>query len=264
MQRFARRWGRLYRDDREAVRMSGENWQRQLQYQPPMSKRQFDVLARLLEAKQADALWIELDDIDPRTTRKLMEEDLIFKSEHETGTRYKITFRGEKVYKAYAAPNYRTDGLCPNCEREPVHYYSTGRRAGYCKACLRAQSRRRYQLRIYGVPEGRMCSRCHKRPVHVQSSGRVITYCLHCKNVRSRREKKRLHKKRLKLIQAGMVLLCTRPGCTRPRHVTANCVNDLCREHYREWHNDYRHRKRAVTPVKKPGRPRKSLSIEGV
>jgi len=239
--------------------MSGENWQRKLQNYPPMSKKQHDVLGRLLAAKQADILWLELDDVYAHTLRTLFERDLIFKSEHETGTRYKITLRGEKAYKAYAKPTNRRDGICPNCEREPVHYYSTGRRAGYCKACLIQQQRRRYRLRIYGPPVGRLCSRCHKRPVHVRSSGRTISYCLHCQNVRQRRAKKRWHKKRLKQIQAGAVLLCTRPGCTNPRYTTPSCVYDWCHTHYREWYNDYRHRKRAVTPLKKPGRPRKAV-----
>lgn len=92
-----------------------------------------------------------------------------------------------------------------------------------------------------------MCSRCGKRPVHVRASGRVITYCLHCNNLIKRRAKKRWHKNKLKRIQAGEVLLCTRPGCTHPRHYTSKTVSELCLEHYREWHNDYRQRKRLET-----------------
>ncbi|GEM_PF-6664970 len=237
--------------------MSDENWQRKLQNYPPMSKKQHDVLGRLMAAKQADALWIELDGVDPRTTRALFERDLIFKSEHETGTRYKITLRGEKAYKAYLKPRRRSDGICPRCGCEPVHHSASGKSAGYCKSCVSKIYKRRYELNINQRRHDRLCARCHKFPVYVRKSGRAIAYCLSCYRVRGRKQHRKRRKQEYKRLLAGEKLLC--PKCGQPRYVTGRTIQDYCFQHYSEYRRArYRKSREGVQP-KPLGRPRKAV-----
>lgn len=165
--------------------------------------------------------------------------------------------RGLNALHIFEEPTRRYDDLCPSCCERPKHHYSTGRKAGYCKECLKNSSRRRYKLKLYGIRHDRMCSRCHKFPVHVRPSGRAITYCLHCKNVLGRREKKRMHKRNIRRIANGELLPCRREGCNEQRYHSDNTVYDYCYAHYREYMNDYHQRKAASRPKKPIGRPKK-------
>ena len=232
-------------------------WERQIDPWPLMTSNMMDVLDYLRRAKQDGWPFVPVEDIDPRTLRALFNRDWIFESTGPDGSRYCITERGERAYKVYEQPTRRNDDICPTCGIRPRHVSQSGRKDGYCLECGNESKRKAYRLKRPGKNPQSMCPRCHKRPRHVYASGRACTYCLHCKNLRSRHGKKRWHKEKLKRVQAGEVLICTRPGCTRPRHVTPSCVYDLCREHYREWHNDYRHRKKAGRVPGKPGRPPK-------
>lgn len=233
-------------------------WSRQRDPWPVMTSNMMAVLDYLRQAKQKEWPFVLVEDVDRRTLQALVDRDWVFESVAADGSRYSITERGERAYKAYEKPLRRNDGICPTCGIRPKHVTKSGIKIGYCLECDAEAKRGAYRLRRPKVKDGRMCSRCGKRPVHVLAGGRPISYCLHCKNLRNRRGKKRWRKDKLKRVQTGEVLICTRPGCTRPRHVTPSSVYELCREHYREWHNEYRHRKRALTPAKKGGRPRKS------
>lgn len=228
-----------------------------------ISYLQAQVLKFMSDAKKDGWPALPLDEVHGSTIKVLLREGWIISTDGQDGTRYHITFEGERAAKLGNLPvqPYRFDGICPRCCERPRAMRSTGKLAPYCGECNRESGRRKYALGIDTAKPGRMCSRCKKRPVLTRSSGRTITYCRHCKNVLNRRAKKRWHKQKLERIRNGEVLLCTRPGCTNPRHHTERTVSELCHDHYREWHNDYRHRRRAVTPPGKPGRPRKTETV---
>lgn len=224
---------------------------------PLMTPYMLGVLQHLRQSKADGWPYVLVPDVCKATLVALFERDWIFASPGSDGARYGITERGERALKVYEAPGHRYDGICPTCGLRPKHVSKSGRQDGYCLECGNASKRRAYRLKRPTVKVGRMCSRCHKRPVHVLSGGRAISYCLRCKNLRNRKAKKNYRKHNARMARLGIVKTCTRPGCTRPRHVTPSSVYELCREHYREWYNDYRHRKRALTPAKKGGRPPK-------
>jgi hypothetical protein len=231
-------------------------WRRDL---PSMTSNMMPVLQFLREAKQQGWAFQLLVDVNKKTRRVLTERDWIFESKGPDGLKYAITERGLNALKVYEPVLKRDDGICPTCNEQPVHYYSTGRKAGYCKECLCDLARRRYKRAGNGIRQDRMCSRCRKFPVHVRPSGRAITYCMHCKNVLGRRQKKRMHRRNIKRIQNGEFLKCGREGCNEPRYHSENTVYDWCHQHYREYINDYMHRKNAGKPAGKIGRPKKVI-----
>lgn len=208
-----------------------------------MSAKGLNVLNHLADAKAKGWPFVPLT-AHGRTLRALFNADLIDISPGDDGARYKITARGERTRLAYLKLTNRTDGICPRCGINARPVNSAGKVNPYCNPCKKVIDARKYKLMRPTVKAGRMCSRCHKRPVHVRPSGRIITYCLHCNNLLKRHAKKRCRKHNARLAAKGIVKNCTRPGCTRPRHATANQVSELCLEHYREWHNAYRQRRR--------------------
>jgi hypothetical protein len=220
------------------------------------------ILQFLEQSKQADYEFVELPKVHPKTLRVMAERDWIFASTGIDGsTRYKITYRGVQALHIFEQHPRRFDNLCPSCCERPKHVYGTGRKAGYCRECLRDLAIRRYKRAGYGIRADRMCSRCRKFPVYVRPSGKVITYCLHCKNVMNRREKKRAHKRNLRRIAAGELIPCIRPGCNEPRYHSQKTVYDYCYAHYREYMNEYCRRKAAARPKKPIGRPKKVTTI---
>lgn len=224
---------------------SPNNWQRKLQGFAPMSALSMNVLSYLLEAKAQGWPFVPLPDVHARTLKALFETDLIDVSHGDDGTRYKITVRGERTRQAYLTPVQRRDGLCPDCGLRPRRVTESGRVEGYCLTCASKSKRRAYKLKRPSHNPDSPCSRCHKRKRHVSSGGHVLAFCLHCKNLLNRKRKKRDNKRDVQRARTGEVRLCSRPGCTRQRHVTASCVYVWCREHYREWYNAYRHAKKA-------------------
>jgi len=234
-------------------------WTRQIDPWPLMTSNMMTVLEFLQQAQAEGWEFVSVDSVPPQTLKSLVNRDWIFASAGADGTRYKITDRGRRAFKAYSqTPPHRFDDICPTCQIRPKHVRKSGMKEAYCLECANETKRKAYALKRPNVKEGRMCSRCGKRPVHTHSGGRAITYCLHCKNVRNRRRKRQDRKKDVALAQQGVVKLCARPGCTRPRHVSPSSVLDWCREHYREWYNEYRHKKKAGRTPGKIGRPRKS------
>lgn len=237
---------------------SPNNWQRKLQGFAPMSAKGLVVLNYLAESMARDWPFVCLDGIHRRTIQHLFEADLIAESKGADGSRYKITARGERTRQAYLKPARRNDGLCPTCGIRMRHITRSGRVDGYCIVCGAASKRRAYRLKRPQHNPDRPCSRCSKQPVYVTRSGRVSTYCQKCKNMLNRRRKKQDNKRNVRRARSGEVPVCSRPGCTRPRHVTPSCVYVWCREHYREWVNSYRHAKKAGRVPGRIGRPRKA------
>src|SRR5690242_4509009 len=119
-----------------------DNWQRRLQGYAPMSAKSMAVLQHLLVAKAQEWPFVSLDHVHKRTLNALFEADLIAESIGADGVRYKITARGERTLQAYSRPSRRTDGICPTCGERPKFFYSTGRRAGYCRECEAELTRR--------------------------------------------------------------------------------------------------------------------------
>ena len=233
------------------------NWKQRHRHGMCMSHKQMTILQFLEQSKRAGFEFAELPKIDPRTLRSMAEQDWIFASPGLDGIRYKITARGLKALHIFEQPTRRFDDMCPSCCEQPKHRYSSGRKAGYCRECLRDLAKRQYKRKGYGIRQDRMCSRCGKFPVYVRPSGRAITYCLHCKNVMNRREKRRAHKRNIARIAAGEHIPCIRAGCNEPRYHSENTVYDYCYAHYREYMNDYYRRKAANRPKKPIGRPKK-------
>lgn len=229
-----------------------------------ITDRQAAVLKFMADALREDWVWLALDKVHGKTIKTLLSHGWITDNAGADGVRYRITLNGRRALRLYQLPkeSRRRDGICPRCGERSKRMRRSGKLAPYCTICERASSARKYALKINNSRKDRLCSRCKKRRVLTRPSGRTLSYCRQCSNLLKRRGKKRWNAQKMKRIQSGEVLLCTRPGCTRPRHVTTNTVNDLCLEHYREWHNAYRQRKRAVTPARKAGRPRKEQAIE--
>ena len=226
-----------------------ENWKQRHRYGMTMSQRQMQILQFLEQSKRQGFEFVTLPKLHPKTLRVMQEQDWIFASPGEDGTRYKITLRGIKALRIFEQPTRRFDDLCPNCCDRPKHRYSTGTKAGYCLDCIHELAARAYKRRGYGIRPDRLCSRCHKFPVYVRPSGKVLTYCLHCKNVMNRREKKRAHRRNLARIANGEHIPCICKGCNEPRYHTQKIVYDYCYAHYREMQNDYNRRKKASLSV---------------
>ena len=108
---------------------------------PLMTTIMLAVLQRLRDANNDGRKFIHLDDVHGRTLRSMETRDWIFSSPGLDGTRHCITGRGLKALAVYEAPSKkRDDGLCPACGTNPIHYYATGKRAGYCERCLKTRS----------------------------------------------------------------------------------------------------------------------------
>lgn len=224
---------------------------------PRITPKMLEVLLFLRQTKADEWPCVPLENIHGLTLNALVNRDWVFKSASDVDDRYGITARGEHALKVYEPVLRRRDGICPTCGLRPKHVSPSGRVDGYCLECGNKSKRKAYKMKRPGKNPDSLCPRCKKRSRHIYASGRPCTYCLHCKNVLNRRRKKEDRKRDAQLAQQGIVKLCARPDCTRPRHVSPSGVLDWCHEHYREWYNDYRHRKRALNPPKKGGRPRK-------
>jgi len=236
---------------------SPSDWVRKIGNWPSMNSKMMRVLEYLVAAKAQGSPYVPLEDVDSRTVKALFNRDWIFVG-HD-GELYNITERGERAFHVYQQPARRNDAICPTCGIRPRHVTASGRLSAYCLECDNESKRKAYKLKRPTKNPDSLCPQCHKRQRHIYKNGRVTTYCLSCKNARNRRRKKKDRKRDVKLAQKGIVKLCARPGCTRPRHVSPSGVLDWCREHYREWYNEYRHKKKAGQPRKPIGRPRKNV-----
>lgn len=239
-------------------------WQRGRRGLPQMTSYMMPVLQFLRDAKREGWTFVALDKVHGKTLNTLLERDWVFESVGIDGSvKHSITERGLQALKVYEPKLRRDDGMCPECEGQPVHRYKSGRKAGYCKDCLSKRAKDNYVRRVGQARPDRLCSRCRKFPRYVRPSGRCIPYCLHCKNVLGRRQKRRMHKRNIKRIQNGELLPCLREGCNEQRYHSQNTVYDWCHKHYREYMNDYYKRKNEGKPPKPLGRPKKQqLSIQ--
>lgn len=230
---------------------------------PSITRRMFDVLVRLKQARDDDFPFIALEDVDPRTLRALCGEPRgwVFESPGLDGLRYTITGAGEKALKVYTPAERRGDGICPDCGIRPKHVSKGGRKYGYCQVCERKYKRN--QVRLRGgklLRSDHLCARCKKRPHVVNAKGKAIScYCRHCKNVLGRRAHKKARALLLERVRAGEFIPCSVKGCNEPRYVTANSVQEKCFKHHAEYQKAYNDKRRPGrrTGRKPTGRPRK-------
>lgn len=229
-----------------------DDWkQRQRAGMPSITRKMYNVLAFLKQAKDADYPFVPLPPgIDARTIRALCElsRGWVFASPGLDGVRYTITGAGEKALKVYTPTVKRGDGICPRCGERPRRVRKQGANIGtpapYCAACENRMARRKYRLGVDRLLPDRLCSRCRKRPRYVASTGRVYTYCRHCKNVLHRRRHRRERKFLLKRALAGEHIPCRRENCDEPRYVSGKTVQDYCYRHFREYMTAYNDRRR--------------------
>lgn len=202
-------------------------WMRTRRGEPVMSSLMLDVLLRLQAALRDDTPFIHLENVHKRTLNALLCRDYIFASPGLDGVRYKLTGRGEKAIQIYNAPPLRrSDGLCPTCGIHPIHHYSTGASAGYCKECASAYKNLQ-QKRLRKQQRGRICPDCRERECYVTSTGSLRAWCKPCMDKRRKIEREKRRRIALERVQSGEVLLCY--CCkAKPRQVTANTVQDYC------------------------------------
>lgn len=205
---------------------------------PQMTKRMYDILVMLRDAKKAGYPFVALPNVHKRTLNALtLERDWMVVSRGIDGDKYTITTRGEKALAVYEKPTRRFDKICPTCNVRPKHVNEDGYEYGYCLECYREHGRKQHALKGYQLDPDAPCSRCKKRPRMVFPSGKINTYCKHCRKVLRRGEKKRKHARLLERIAAGECLPC--PKCGAPRYHSKKVVYDWCYAHYREYQNQY-------------------------
>lgn len=221
--------------------------QRQIQRQPSMGETSMNILIYLYNTKRDGHPFAGLDGANKNSITYLTRLDLIFTSDGLDGLRYKITGRGERVMRAYLKPPKRSDGICPDCCRNPKKVYSTGRRAGYCTDCLRRTASRQCELGIDGrrtrLP-GRVCSTCRKEPCHQFPGGTYSTYCRCCLKERRRKERRQRRATLLTRVRQGEFVKCQKRGCDHPVYVAGNTVFEVCKDHHRQYMLEYNDRRR--------------------
>lgn len=222
---------------------------------PPMMK----VLLDLRAAAEADSPFIHLPGVHGNTLNSLLARDWIFASPGSDGTRYKITGRGLKALKVYEPTLRRSDGICPDCGKNPKHVAASGRVDGYCIDCLRKTQRRKYHLNIGKNPDT-LCPRCKKRPRHRQPSGSVITWCKECDRERKRDAKREKRRQQLELVHAGEFIKCRKAECVKCAHFTDKTVYDMCLDHLRAYMNEYNDRRRPGSAASKTRRTKAARS----
>lgn len=198
--------------------------------QPSMTGQMRDILVYLVKMKRAGYIWVQLKYpfAHGKTLDGLFERDWVFRSTIESGTAYKITFRGEDALAYFDATASRRDGICPRCRINPRHVRSGGDTDGYCIECLRIRG---IEKRKRGGCNGditRPCSRCKKRGRHQYPNGQWSTYCKHCEAVNRCRNARKQRRRLVKAIQSGAPTpICKRCG-ERPRRVFTNSISDYC------------------------------------
>jgi hypothetical protein len=214
------------------------------------TSQMFNVLTRLIDAADRhDMPFVYLEDVNPRTLRALIHRDWIVENKPPRRTpdldmpRYKITGRGRNAHEIYSIPpdEYDTrhfDGLCPDCRERPKIKTPSGSDYGYCEPCLLKRRRRQKYRSNPGV-----CPRCKIRPKHITKSGRVRPYCKPCRRERERDYRKRYNNDLLRRIrEEDYIKWCSR--CHQePVYIAGNTVTDYCYSCYRDYQNEYYHRK---------------------
>lgn len=177
------------------------------------------------------------------TINALLDRDWIAEAGANGHALYRITTRGSRYLSFFQSPvePRRADGICPTCGERPVHAWASGKRAGYCLECSRANAKANRALGRPTINPDRLCSRCGERPLHVHSTGRLRTYCTDCLRETRREERQRKHARKLARIAAGDPPLC--PKCGEAVYHTASTVYDLCYRHYLEYQRAYRRRR---------------------
>lgn len=211
---------------------------------PPMMK----VLLALRAAAEADSPFIHLH-VHGSTIKSLLDRDWIFASPGSDGTRYKVTGRGLNALKVYEPTLRRTDGICPECGKNPKHIRSSGEVDGYCIGCLRKQAQRERRLGINHKNPDALCPRCKQRPRYRQPGGEVITWCKECDRERKREAKREKRRQQLELVHAGGFIKCRKADCQNCVHFTGKSVYDMCPDHLRAYMNEYHDRIRPDSAV---------------
>lgn len=180
-------------------------------------------------------------DVWDRTIKALIKRGWIVQDDAGQERTFRITSDGLKALKVYdAPPARRSDGICPRCGERPTGCYSTGRKKPYCTLCESAMGKRQRELGIQ-YKRVRLCPDCKKRPVMVCSTGFIKSWCKRCAKKRAKKYRQSKQQRLLEQIKAGKWLPC--PKCGKQRHHSANTVYDWCYAHFREYQNDYHHRK---------------------
>lgn len=223
-----------------------DNWQRRRIGFAPMSAKCMAVLQFLADAKAKGWPFVALDGVHKRTINALFEYDLIDISRTGDDVRYKITDRGERTRKAYETPTRRSDGMCPDCGIRPRAVSKSGKRYGYCTKCRNKYNRNFFKFHRVRPNADKLCAHCGKKPRAISRSGYVYPYCRNCWNSRSRKRKVKLRTAQVRQAQRGVILICTVPGCTNPRHVSKSTVREYCYEHYSQWQKQYQAKRKAA------------------
>lgn len=234
--------------------INGATWvNRKRRDLPLMTPPMMLVLIALRAAAEADSPFIHITDVHPRTLNSLVSRDWIFASPGMDGTRYRITGRGLKALKVYEPVEYRRDGICPDCGKNPKHVTRSGRVECYCAGCLKKMGKRKYRLGIGKNPET-LCPRCKQRPRHREPGGAVNTYCKECGRVLKREAKTEKRRAQLALLKVGGFIKCHKPGCDACVHFTEVSVYELCAGHWHDYLNAYNDRRRANSKAAKSRR----------
>lgn len=196
-----------------------------------VSRTMLALLERLYLSQGAGIVWVDCSTSHPLTRMALVQRDWIAPL-HLASTTYRITKRGERVYRLFAQPGHRSDGICPRCGTNPRAVSRGGRMHGYCNACQK-ELQREYYFRTptpetVNVP----CAKCGAAPRSVTKSNRVRNYCADCYAELRRKHYEARKQMRLALAQAGRLPACAVEGCDQPVHATANHVSDCCKAHH--------------------------------
>lgn len=167
-----------------------------------------------------------LDEANRMTVTALERRDWIVRVKFPDGDRYSITGRGRQACRAFLMPvkKYRTDGVCPQCGKEP-------KAAGqdYCAGCWQEYQQARYAR---GIRREGPCPRCGER---ARVDGKV--YCRSCAADLAREYYRRKHGP-LRVRKDGVCPRCNErprvepPGKAR-RSYCRVCERLIAREHQR-------------------------------
>lgn len=151
-----------------------DDWTNRTRAGHQITRPGFEVLKALIKSKQNGTPFVERDtNWHLKTLYALQKKDWIIASYSEVldDVRYKITSRGEKIYKLFSTPSgKRYDGLCPRCGKHPRLKSSS-----YCRDCKNHINKTTQKYAEPGI-----CPRCKKRPRHKTHVG-VHAYCNKCK-----------------------------------------------------------------------------------
>lgn len=181
------------------------------------------------------------DDIRaPKAIRALILKDFITLSTLRGTPEYKITGRGlkalEQIETIWANRRVQT-GVCKveGCGN-PSYVSPAGLRRAYCKTCLAARERERYQQKGHTYDPQKPCPRCGAQR-HVSSTGVVRPYCHACL-LENNRACAHTHRHSLtQRLAQGECITCRTKGCdksvarTRSGRVTPLCQECLSRRY---------------------------------